>query len=244
MSARDSLPIALLFTRRKLLSAKANLFFLGGFVGLLAFIWIKGAFIFSFRVFLFVFPHLFLVLSQDMFRDEVDSGALENPLFIGGGYRSYLGWKNGIIGAAAMGTGLAVFAVFLISGFFVRQLAAVFALQFAAGTLAGLYYQSLAGFLSFFLRAGSNVLVIILGQALGIFCLFLSGAQRPEWLKGLVSNSFSGWAARMEMLAVAAVFPNIIVVRGAWWSVLAVGLLAGVFFGLQRMKIRALELRR
>ena len=244
MSARDVLAVALFITGKKLLSARANLILLGGFLVLLAIIWIKGAFNFAFRLFLFLYPHFFLFLTQDMVKDEVDSGAFENLLFVGGKYKSYLGWKNGIIGVVALGTGLTFFAAFSIYSCAVRQFAAVFILQFAAAVLAGLYYQSLAGFLSFFLKSATNVLVVVLGQVLAFFLLLLSATQIPDWLERLLSSSLPGWTAKLEVLALLTIVPNAIVVRRSWWAFLAVGLLAGLFFCFQLLKIRALELRK
>ena len=244
MASRDSLPVALSITRRKLVSAKANLFVFAGFLLLLAFFWLKGDFVLSFRLFLFLFPHLFLFLAQDMIRDEVDSGALENLLFLDGGFKSYLRLKNAVIAAAALGAGLVLLAAFSLYGLVTHQFAGVFLLQFGIGILAGLYYLALAGFLSFFLKAGTNVLLVILGQAFFFFGLLISAAQRPEWIERLASSSFPGLAAKLEFLAFAAVMPNIIIARGFWFSILGLGVLAGLLFGLQLSKIGSLELRK
>ncbi|MFZ2054021.1 MAG: hypothetical protein WAU81_07465 [Candidatus Aminicenantales bacterium] len=244
MASRDSLPVALFVTRKKLVSAKANLFILTGFLILPAFIWIKGAFVFSVRLFLFIFPHLFLFLARDMIKDEVDSGALENLLFLDGGYRSYLRWKNAVVGAAALGAGLILFAAFALYGLATRQFAALFLLQFGTGIVAGLYYLALAGFLSFFLRAGTNALLVILGQALGFFGLLLAATQRPEWIERVTPSSLPGLAAQLEFLALAVVFPNVLVAARSWMTILGVGVLAGLFFGLQLLKVRSLELRK
>ncbi|MGB7294779.1 MAG: hypothetical protein WBC70_04250 [Candidatus Aminicenantales bacterium] len=244
MSSRDGLPVALYVTRRKLVSSKVNLFIFSGFLILLAFVWIKGAFIFSVRLFLFIFPHLFLFLARDMIKDEVDSGALENLLFLDGEYRSYLRWKNAVVGAAALGAGFILFAAFSLYGLATRQFAALFLLQFGSGVVAGLYYLALAGFLSFFLRAGTNALLVILGQALGFFGLLFAATQRPEWIARLTPSSLPGLRAQLECLALAIVFPNILITAGSWVSVLGVSILAGLFFGLQFFKIRSLELRK
>jgi hypothetical protein len=244
MSLRDGLPIARFITLRKLLWARSNLFVFGGFLILLSFIWIKGAFIFSFRLFLFLFPHLFLFLAQDMIKDEIDSGALENILFLEGRFRSYLCWKNGIIGAAASGAGLIIFAGFSVYGLATRQFDALSFLQMGIGIMAGLYYLTLAGFLSYFLKAGTNVLIIVLGQGLGFFVLLLSASRRPEWIESLASSSFSGVAAKLEFLVLAVIVPNVIVVARSWLSILGLGALAGLFFGLQLLKVRSLELRK
>ncbi len=244
MSAQDDFPLTAFITRRKLASAKANLLVLAGFMLLLALFWIKGAFLFSFRLFLFLFPHLFLFLAQDMFRDEVDSGGLENILFLSGGYRSYLRRKNAVVAAAALGAGSVLFAAFTLYGLAAHQFAARFFLQFGTGVLAGFYYLALAGSLSFFFRAGTNVLLVILGQVLALFGLLLSAAQRPEWIERLTSSSFPGLAAKLEFLALALVVPNVVVVRGFWFAILGLGVMSGLLFGLQMLKIRSLELRK
>ncbi|MBN2408481.1 MAG: hypothetical protein JXE07_01990, partial [Candidatus Aminicenantes bacterium] len=140
----------------KLVFAKVNLCVLAGFVILPVFFWIKGAFGFAFRIFLFLFPHLFLFLARDMIKDEVDSGALENLLFLDGGYKSYFRWKNAVVGGAALGAGFLFFGAFSLYGLATRQFVAMDLLQFGSGIVAGLYYLALAGFLSFFWRAGSN----------------------------------------------------------------------------------------
>lgn len=244
MSARDCLPVAVYFTRKKIISGKANLFIFAGFVVLLAFIWLKGAFIFSYRLFLFLFPHLFLFLAQDMIKDEVDSGALENLLFIDGKFKAYLGWKNAVIAASALGAGGILFLGFSFYGLATHQFAIAFLLQFVAGVLAGLYYLALAGFLSSFLKAGTNVLLIILGQVLLLFGLLIWASQSPEWVERLAPSSFSIFTAKLEFLALAAVFPNLVTARRSWPLILELSLLAGLFFGLQLLKIWSLELRK
>lgn len=244
MACRDGLPVALSVTRRKLLSSRIDLCVLAGFVILPVFIWIKGSFAFSFRLFLFLFPHLFLLLARDMFKDEFDSGALENLLFLDGGYRGYLRWKSAVVGAAALGAGSLFFTVLSLYGLATRQFAALHLLQFGSGIVAGLYYLALAGFLSFFLRAGSNSLVVILGQALGFFGFLCAAAQRPGWIERLAPSALPGFSAQFQFLALAVFLPNIIVAAKSWISVLGVGVLAGFFFGLQLLKIRSLELRR
>jgi hypothetical protein len=244
MSSRDSLALALSITGRKIVSARANSIVLAGFLVFLIVIWIKGAFVFSFRLFLFIFPHLFLFSAQDLIKDEVDSGALENVLFLNGGYRSYLRWKSAVAGAAALGAGSILFAVFSLYALATHRFAALFLLQFGSGIVAGFYYLALAGFLSFFLRAGTNSLVVILGQAIGFFGLLVAATQKPEWIARLTPSSLPGSAPTFELLVAAAVVPNLIVVERSWLLILGAGVLAGIFFGLQFLKIRSLELRK
>jgi hypothetical protein len=243
MSARDCFPVVFFITWRKLVSARANSFFLAGFLFLLVLFWVKGDFILSFRLFLFLFPYVFLLQARNMIRDEVDSGALENVLFLDGGFKSYLLLKNAVIIAAALAVGLPLLAVYSFYGLATHRFFVLSFVQFGTGILAGLYYLALAGFLSFFVRAGTNVLLVVLGQFLIFFGLLISAAQRPEWVGKLASSS-PDLAARLEFLGLAVVFPNIIIVRGSWSGALGLGALTGLLFGIQLSKTGSLELRK
>ncbi len=47
------------------------------------------------KFFFFLLPHAFLVAAQDAVRSDVESGALESVLFLGGRWRKYLSAKSG-----------------------------------------------------------------------------------------------------------------------------------------------------
>ena len=53
------------------------------------------------KFFFFLLPHVFLVAAQDAVRTDVESGALENVLFLGGRFRGYLRAKLFVLAAAA-----------------------------------------------------------------------------------------------------------------------------------------------
>ena len=90
MPSRNHLQAAFLIVRRKAAASRTLPALFAGFGLLLGFLWAKDSFSLALRAFLFLFPYLFLFLSQDMFRDEIDSGALENVIFVNGGFREYL----------------------------------------------------------------------------------------------------------------------------------------------------------
>lgn len=243
MSSGNRLAVDRFITVRKLLSARVNGLVLCGFLLLLGYLWVVDSFRVSFGAFLYLGPFLFLFLSQDMVYDEVHSGCLENLLFIGGRFRGYLLFKNAIVAAAGLGISLLFFSGFAAYGLATGQFEARDLGRFAAGILVGGYYVAAAGFLSFFFRAGSNVLIFLLGQVLLFVGLLLTASQRMGPAERLTAASFPGIGAKLEFLAVSSVLPNIIVARRTWFSILGLGAMTVVFLGLQAWKIRALELR-
>jgi hypothetical protein len=242
MSDRARLPIALFLTRRKLLSARVNGVVLSGFLLLLAYLWIEDSFSLCLRGFLYLCPYLSLFLSQDMLNDEIHSGSLENVFFIGGRFRGYLLDKNALVAGSALGINLILFSGLSIYGLATHHFEARALGQFAAGVLVGLYYVAAAGFLSFFLRAGSNVLIILLGQVLLFVGFLFTAAQRMGLVDRLSASSFPGIGAKLEFLAVLFVLPNILISRRTWLAVLGLGAMTALFFALQIWKVKSLEL--
>ncbi|MEW5901856.1 MAG: hypothetical protein AB1715_10375 [Acidobacteriota bacterium] len=244
MPSRAGLKITFFITGRKILSARWSLLFLSGFLSLLAYLWVSDSFFLSFRAFLFLCPYVFLFSSQDMMKEEIDSGMLENVLFIRGDFRSYLILKNIMVTAIAGGLSCVLFLCYALFGLASGQLPDQTLSQFLNGQLAGVYYVVLAGFLSLFLRAGSNVLLVILGQVCLLAGLLFSAAQRASWIGRLTSSSHPGLAAKLEFLAAAAVFPNLIIGQKSGILILGLAASATVLVSLQWAYISTLELRR
>ena len=244
MSGGNCLPVGLFITWRKLLSARVNGLVLSGFLLLLGYLWVEDSFWLSFRAFLYLCPFLSLFFAQDMMNDEISSGVLENVFFVGGRFRCYLLSKNAFVAASGLGITLALFSGFALYGLAGGQFEALILGQFAAGILVGLYYVALAGFLSFFFRAGSNVLIIFLGQVLLFVALLFTASQRTGLAERLTASSFPGLGSKLEFLAVSGVLPNIVIAQRSWWSVLGLGVMTAFFFSLQVWKIKSLELRK
>jgi hypothetical protein len=244
MPSRNRCQAALLITWKKVAAARVFVILFFGFGALLGCLWIEDSFSLSFRTFLFFFPYLFLFLSQDMFRDEIDSGALENVVFIQGWFREYLLSKNLILAAFGLAASLSVFLVFGACGLALRQIAPVHLVQFLIGVLAGLYYLMVGGHLSFFFKSGSNVLIVIIGQVFLGIGFFLSMTERRAWVEALVSGSCHDLVSRLRLLGLAVLFPNVIIVRRL--PLLTLGLvLAGLgAFCLEWRRIKKLELFR
>lgn len=244
MSVRDRLPLAFFITWSKLLSAKANFLVLCGFILLLAYLWIKDSYSLCLKAFLYLCPFLPLFFSQDMLNDEIYSGALDSVFFIGGRFRGYLMVKNAIVAAFALSINLVLFSGLALYGLATRQLEARALGQFAAGVLVGVYYVTAAGFLSFYFRAGANVLIIILGQVLLFVALLSTAAQSGGLVERLTASSFPGFGAKIEFLAALFVLPNMAIGQRTWLSIIGLGAMTALFFSFEVWKIKSLELSR
>ena len=244
MPSRDSLKVTFSITGKKVLAARIHYFLLSGFIVLLGYVWLKDSFSLSFRAFLYLFPYFFLFASQDMVKDEVDSGALENVLFLSGNFRGYLLGKSFFLAAAAFSCSLAIFLILAVYALVTRQFFAVYLLQFLAGVAAGIYYLSLGGLLSFSFKGGSNVLIVILGQVFLFIGLLLRAAKRGGFIDSLEKASFPDLSSRLKFFVLAAVFPNAVVAKKFIIYALGIAAFSLLFFFLQRMKIRNLELQK
>ncbi len=244
MSSRDRLKIAFFITAKKVVAARVNVFLFLGFVILLGYIWQRDSFSVSFKAFLYFFPYLFLFLSQDMVKDEVDSGCLENVLFLDGNFRGYLAAKSYILALVALSCSTVIFLVFAVFGLVAKQFLSIYILQFLAGIVAGIYYLSLGGLLSFSLKGGSNVLVVILGQVFLFVGLLLSARQESGFLDALDGGAFPDLLSKVKFLVLALIFPQVVVAERFIVYGLGIGMLGVFFMIFQRARIRSLELER
>jgi hypothetical protein len=195
------------------------------------------------KAFLLFFPYVFLLMSQDMSATEAHGGGLENLLFVDGRFRSYLWQKNFVLTAAGAAYAGAIFLGLAAWGLVRGTFAAAAVPQFGLGLLAGAYYVGVAGALGLVLRAGSNVVVLLLGQAAALIGLILSTAARSGFIDHLVSGRFPDLGSKLLFAGLAAVFPNLAVAprlhRGG--AVALAGLLLSLL--LQRVRLRRLELK-
>ena len=114
--------------------------------------------------------------------------------------------------------------------------------SFLAGASAGLYYLAVGGCLSFFFKAGSNVLIVIIGQVFLGIGLFLSMTSRRGWVEALLSNDLSGPVPMLRFLGLTLLFPNAVIARPRPFLIFGLVFAAlGVFF-LARRRIRKLEI--
>jgi len=244
MLARDRLKVDFYLTARKVGAAKAA--FVPPFVIALfiAYVWLKDSYSMGLKFFLFLFPHIFLFFSQDMMKEEVESGELENILFLKGKFRGYLWRKNFCLFLIASGVALAAMAGMTGYGLAVGDFPAQSLLPLGMGLVAGIYYIALAGWLSFYLRGGSNVLIIILGQLSLFIYLLFSVTQNSGFIDCLTSGRFPDWGSRLKFLLFLGLFPNILASEKHFVYGFSVIGLVFLFLLLQKAKLRSLELRK
>jgi hypothetical protein len=179
-----------------------------------------------------------------MVKDEIDSGALENVLFSRGNFRGYLLGKSILLAIVAFSCALVIFLILAAFGLITNQFLPLYLLQFLAGVVAGIYYLSLGGLLSFSFKGGSNVLIVILGQAFLFIGLLLSASKKAGFIDSLDRGSFPDFSSRLKFLALTVVFPNVIVAKRFIIYGLGIAVLSLIFLILERAKIKHLELQR
>lgn len=244
MPVSRRLEVNFFLTRRKVLSARSFYVLLAGLAALIAYVWVKDSYRLSLQFFLFLFPHVFLFVSQDMMMDEIESGVLENIAFVHGAFRNYLFQKNIYLFLIALVLALAGFSLLAAYGLASGQFSARFLLQFLMGAAAGAYYISLGGFLSFYFKGGSNVLVVVIGQLAAFIGLLFSAAQRVGFIDQLTSASFPDWSSRLKFVVFLGVLPNIVASERYFEAGLGIAALACFFLVLQSMKLGGLELKK
>jgi hypothetical protein len=196
------------------------------------------------KFFFFLLPHVFLVAAQDAVRTDVESGALESVLFLGGRFRGYLRAKLFVLAAAAGAYATVLFGLFAAWGLACGGFEARFFLQFGLALLAGLYYMALAGMLSHGLRAGSNVLVILLAQSAVLLGLLFSVTPRTGLLDYAATGRFPGLGPKLAFAGLTAVLPNVIVAgrNPAFAAEVLAGL--GLAVLVRERLVRGLELKK
>ncbi len=202
-------------TWRKLRASKSLVAASSVFPLALVLLWARDSYETTCKIFTVLFPHLYLIACQDLIRSEVESGALENSLFIGGKYKIYVGAKPFAAASIVSVYVLILFAVLCASGGLLYGLDGGFPKRFLLGLVAGWYYCALGGLLSRYLRSGSNVVTILLGQAGFFLILILSEWGREAILGFLETSRFPSWPSVCIFGLFTAVFPNIVVLLGS-----------------------------
>ena len=196
------------------------------------------------KFFFFLLPHVFLIAAQDTVRSDVESGALENVLFLGGRWRRYLSAKVFVRAAAAAGYAVCLFALFAAWGAAVGGLQPDFAVRFALDMVAGAYYVAVAGMLSYVLKAGSNVLALLLAQSAAVMALVFSATSRTGLLDYAATGRFPGIGAKLLFGALVAVLPNVVVSGRLPLFAAEVAAGLGLALFVQGRLARRLELRK
>jgi hypothetical protein len=244
MSSSDVFPMTFQLTFRKVRRMGFPLTVMALLPAFLIFLGLRSSTGTAMRFFLFFSPYVFLLTAQDMVGTELAGGAMENVLFLGGRFRSYLWRKNFALAAVSGGYACALFSFLAAWGIAAGGFEILFVLQFGLALLGGLYYIALAGALSHFLKAGSNVVALLLVQFGAFLGLLFSITSRTGFLDYLETGRFSGLGSRLAFFGFVSVFPNLAVsprlMTGG--GVIVAGL--ALALGFQRARLRRLELRR
>ena len=236
------LPLTWSVTRRRLVASPLTLAAGLAFPAVVVWIGLGDSYETAAKFFFFLFPHVFLIAAQDMVRTDIDGGALENVLFLGGRFRRFLWAKNFVLAGVGGAYVLLLFALFSSWGLALGEFRPVYAAQFGMGLLAGFYYLALAGTLSYFLRAGSNTLVLLLAQSAALVGLLSSATSRTGFLDYAASGRFPGISSKLLFGGLVAILPNLVVSRRlvAFGALVLAGLALSLF--VQHRLVRALEL--
>ena len=237
-------PLTWRVVRQRLFASPLAIAAAVAFPALVVFIGVRDSYGAALRFFLFFFPHGFLIASQDMVRTDIESGALENALFLGGRFRGFLWAKNFVLAAAVGAYACGLFALLSVWGAATGAFEPIHLAQFSLGLLAGFYYIGLAGTLSYFLKAGSNAVALFLGQAAVVVALLFSVTSRTGLLDHAASGRFPGPGPALLFGGLVAVLPNVVVSPSLF--VFGAEVLAGLVlsFLVQSRLARRLELRK
>jgi len=244
MSFESDLKVNFLITLKKTLSSKIMLFFFLGFPSILLFIGFKDSMGLSFRFFLFFVPYLYLFLSQDMVKDEIESGVLENVIFLKQSYKKYLLKKNLFLYLLGFFYALPLFLFYAAFSAASGNFSIFFIWQFLTGMLVSLYYIFLGGLLSFYFKGGSNVLILIIAQASVFMGLLFSAKQSPGFIDLLDKGIFPGLASKIKLFALIIIFPNLAISTKLFFCAFEIVFLILIAFFLQKIKVKKLELKR
>ncbi|OGD16455.1 MAG: hypothetical protein A2V76_10375 [Candidatus Aminicenantes bacterium RBG_16_63_14] len=235
-------PITWRVTRRRLLASPLAIAAGLAFPAFVVWIGFNDSYETAAKFFFFLLPHVFLIAAQDTVRTDIESGALENVLFLGGRFRGFLRAKSYVLAAAVGIYACGLFGLFTAWGLAAGAFRPYFVIRFALGLLAGSYYIALAGTLSYFLRAGSNVLALLLAQSAALIALLFSATSRTGFLDYAASGRFPGLGPKLLFGGLVAILPNVVV--SGRLLVFAAEVLTGLALSLfvQNRLARALEL--
>jgi hypothetical protein len=240
--ARDWLAVAVRLAWLKTRAGRVWFIAPAALLAVVAFAWVRSSYETAMKFFLSLFPYLFLFLGADMVRSEAESGALESGLFLGGRFRAYLLLKGPFLAAVAAAVSLVMFAGLSLAGLGAGRPWPPDAARFGLGLVAGVYYIALAGLLSTRLRAGSNVLVVVIAQAAALLLVMFTLSSRAGLLNAMETGVWPDFKTRLEFMAAAALIPNLVLTPPLYPFCLELLVLTAMAFVWQRSIIRRMEL--
>jgi hypothetical protein len=232
-------------TWRKVTASKTSWGACAALAAIAAVFWVRESAETAVRMVLILGPYLFLALTQDMMRGEIDAGTLENVLFIDGGFKRYLRLKSPVVVAASATFMMALFAAPAVPAALSGSLSVRAILPLVPMSLAvGVYYVLLGNTLSLFLKGGSNVMAVLVAQAAVVVALILTVKADGGVLAYLETGAFPGIGERLAFMGLAAVCPAFVMSPRFLPYALEFLALAALLWGVQSAAIRRLELER
>jgi hypothetical protein len=179
-----------------------------------------------------------------MVKEEIDKGSLENVLFIRSDFKDYLFKKNLFLILVASLYALTIFGLFVLYELIKHEFSVGYFYQFLVGMIVGTYYVSLGIFLSFYLKGGSNVLILIIAQLFLLLGGLLGAAKDSIFIDYLDKGAFPDLISRIKFMALIVLFPNLTVSNKFLIYSLEIIALCFILHLLQKIKIQKLELTR
>ena len=244
MPDRSLLALTWRIMRRRLVSSPLAVGAGLSFPAFIAWVGISHSYGTAVKFFFFLLPHMFLISVQDSVRSDIEGGALENVLFLGGRFRGFLCAKSLVLAVATAGYAAGLFGLFAAWGLVVGGFDPVFFGRFVLCLLAGAYYVAVAGILSHFLRGAANVLFLLLAQSAAVIGLLFLTTSRNGILDYAATGHFPGPGPKLVFGALVAVLPNVVVSgKLLYFSGEVLAGLGLALFVRERL-IRRLEIRR
>lgn len=235
-------PLTVRLTALRLRSSRMGLAVAAAFPVILAAAAVRDSYETALRIFLFAFPHLFLVAAQDMVGTERTGGGLENGIFLEGRFRRYFWQKNMAIVGMAGAYALVLFLLLSLVGLALGRFEPASVAQFGLGLLAGGYYVAAAGALSYVLRAGANVVVVLFVQAGAFVGLLFSVTNRAGLVDHLVTGILPDTKERLLFAGLIALVPNLAVARKLFAGGFVIAAALGLCLAIQRLLSNRLEI--
>jgi hypothetical protein len=179
-----------------------------------------------------------------MVKEEIDKGSLENVLFIRSDFKDYLFKKNLFLILVASLYALTIFGLFVLYELIKHEFSIGYFCQFLVGMIVGTYYVSFGIFLSFYLKGGSNVLILIIAQLFVLVGGLVGAAKNSIFLDYLDKGAFPDLISRIKFMALIVLFPNLTVSNKFLIYSLEIIALCFILYLFQKIKIQKLELTR
>ncbi len=234
----------LFLTGKKLIRSKSICFLYLLLLGTIIYVLLVDSLSTALKYFFFIIPYFFLFITADMVRNEVESGGLENVLFLNSQFRLYLCQKNFILFLLAFLLSTSFFMILAVAALIQRNFVPIFFINFLAGLVVGLYYLSLGSWLSFYFRCGANVMVMIMAQVVAVISLFISMQNRNGFVYYLEKGHFPDLISGLKFGLLALVVPGLLTYKSFLNYLPLPVLVSFLFLQLQRQKLKKLELKK